>query len=154
MSCSSLKNNLRQIFWLTILTATEKCPVFYLNFSKTRTLDCCSIVTRNNLWLWLQFRLLQLENLFLQNILKWAEGQTCSLNLLKQGNLSICQHQLAKRISFFTNNSQWLLLTGKHQCSVSLLIPKIFKSTYFEAHLLLKIFHEIDKKLKIILKEF
>ena len=78
MSCSSLKNNLRNIFlvWICLVknfqgfagiweykTATaEKCQVFYLNVNKTMTLNFSSFVYYN----WKRF--------FLQNILKFAEG--------------------------------------------------------------------------------
>ena len=41
--------------------------MFYLNFSKTKTLTCSRFVYYS--W----------KSLFLQNILKYAEGQTCSL---------------------------------------------------------------------------
>ena len=61
--------------------------------------------------------------------------------LLKQGNLSICYYQLAKKNTFLKNFSYWLLPTNSEHC-------EIFKSIYYEEHLQTAASNNVLMKLK------
>ena len=130
------------------------CQVFYLSFSKAMTLNCYSFVYYS--W----------KSLFLQNILKCAEGQTSSfkINTDLYGIKSLSQHFEMEIYQYI--NITWLLLTGKYLCwslililSIAKFLWKYFKSTYFKEHLrmatvLLKCVHETEKNQKLFIKGF